>query len=122
MHEHSSSPDSAVYGRYSPQHPLFALAKELERHTVAADVDVSISVVDAWPPNRFVGWRSGAFGQRAILRPDPVSAHPWWWLLWPGERFRAEIAEPQMERLLPVEDAAEVARRVRNILILHDRA
>lgn len=107
----------------SPLHPLYALAKEVEARGLAASVDVSVSVVDAYLPDAIA--QPGALRrarvrpmQRAILRPDPVSAHPWWWLLWPEERFQAESTEPEVTRLLPVEELSEVARRIRNILIL----
>ncbi|WP_017592364.1 hypothetical protein [Nocardiopsis potens] len=107
----------------SPLHPLYALAKELEARGLGASVDTSVSVVDAFlpgpeaadPVRRYS--RPSSF-QRAVLRPDPINARPWWWLLWPGERFKTENTEPELTRLLPVEDTADVARRMRNILIL----
>src|SRR5690606_5527337 len=107
----------------SPLHPLYALAKELEARGLGASVDTSVSVVDAFLPGSDVAdparrYAQAASFQRAVLRADPVSAHPWWWLLWPRERFKTEKAEPELTRLLPVEDTSDVARRMRNILIL----
>ncbi len=122
----------------SPLHPLSLLAKEVEARGLVASVDRSVSVVDVFAPVRpgeeggyaclggtGVSARSGVAlvgadpaHQRVILRPDAVTAHPWWWLLWPGERFEHEMAEPEVTCLLPVECVEEVARRVRNILIL----
>ena len=111
----------------SPLQPLSALATELEARGLAAAIDASVSVVDAYLPSTPEDGSSPVLPsrryrqhsrQRVILRPDPVTAHPWWWLLWPGERFEMESTEPELSRLLPVERLAETARRVRNILIL----
>lgn len=105
----------------SPLHPLFALAKEIEARGLGAAVDTSVSVVDAYILDPDGGdsarLRNCPFGfQRAVLRTDAVSARPWWWLLWPGQRFEREIAEPEMTRLLPVEEYADLARRIESIL------
>ncbi|CAM4380461.1 hypothetical protein GCM10009799_51070 [Nocardiopsis rhodophaea] len=108
----------------SPLHPLQALAKELEARRLGATIDASVSVVDAYVLPDSSRWQQGLrracahCTQRAILRPDPVDAHPWWWLLWPGERFNNETADPEVTRLLPVQEIDETARRIRNILIL----
>ncbi|GAA3722923.1 hypothetical protein HDA32_000779 [Spinactinospora alkalitolerans] len=117
----SSVPLSRLSAGFSPLNPLFVLAKELEARGLHVSVDASISVVDAHLTGDFTasGHRSGDF-QRAILRVDAVTAHPWWWLLWPGERFKNEVAEPEVTRLLPVEQTPDVARRIRNVLILGD--
>ncbi|MDA2803229.1 hypothetical protein [Nocardiopsis suaedae] len=105
----------------SPFHPLFALAKELEARGLGTAVDTSVSVVDAYIPDPDGGDSARLRGcpfafQRAVLRADAVSARPWWWLLWPGQRFEREIAEPEMTRLLPVEEYADLARRIESIL------
>ncbi|GAA2011349.1 hypothetical protein GCM10009799_44490 [Nocardiopsis rhodophaea] len=108
----------------SPLQPLHALAKELEARRLGATIDASVSVVDAYVLPGSSRWQQGLrracahCTQRAILRPDPVDAHPWWWVLWPGERFDNETADPEVTRLLPVEEIGETARRIRNILIL----
>lgn len=99
----------------SPLHPLTLLAKELELLGLGASVDVSVSVVDAY---RLDADPARVF-QRAILRPDPITARPWWWLLWPGERFRTVTTDPELTRILPVEQTEDMARRIRNVLLVH---
>lgn len=77
----------------SPLHPLTLLAKELEARGLEASVDFSVSVVDAYSPGG-PGVASAAH-QRVILRPDAVTAHPWWWLLWPGSGLSVRRRSPR---------------------------
>ncbi|MDS1272295.1 hypothetical protein RIF23_18555 [Lipingzhangella sp. LS1_29] len=100
---------------------LILLAKELRRVGLEAKVDASLGVVDAWVPDDVTatGYRVRAI-QRVALRTLAPGDTPWWWLLWPEERFRNVVVPPELELMAPVEEARDMARRVRKVLVLTD--
>lgn len=100
---------------------LILLAKEVRRAGLVAIIDVSLGVLDAYVPDDAVTPGYCARGmQRAVLRNVPPGDTPWWWLLWPEERFRNVRVRPELELMLPAEETREMARRIRKVLVLTD--
>ncbi|TDQ54778.1 hypothetical protein [Actinorugispora endophytica] len=100
--------------------PLYALAGELQVLGLDARVDASVLTVDAVVPVEMAirdGSHTSAF-QRAVLRPDPHTRRPWWWLLWPEETYKFGTVAPELTRNLPAERTRDMARRIRNTLLL----
>lgn len=102
-----------------PPDPLADLSMALEELGLQTRVDRPSGFVDARIPD--VVALAGCYGrgeQRVLLRPAPVTRHLWWYLYWPAEQFRFEVAPFELEKLCPVNEVTEMARLVRRVLVL----
>ncbi|QVQ51740.1 hypothetical protein J4H86_23710 [Spiractinospora alimapuensis] len=116
------SPHSPAPVVVPPDDPLGSLSAALKERGLHTRVDRPYGVVDARIPD-FVAL-AGCYGrgkQRIGLRPVPITGELWWYLFWPAEHFETHIVPFEMEKLRPAGDVTEVARLVRQVLVLFER-